>query len=215
MCWPITHLSCAGDRAMLTYPGCIAALKVQEIDFSLLQQARHLHVGSFFLQTGIREGLQALFPKAKEEGLTVSLDPGWDPEDTWDGGLSRLLGDVDIFLPNENEALSIARRTKVEDALALLACHVPMVVVKLGAEGAIARAGQQVERVGTFAVEVVDTIGAGDSFDAGFLYGYLNKMSLFESLRIGCACGALSTTKVGGVAGQPDLKQVEALLRLG
>ena len=209
------HLSCAGDRSMLTYLGCIAALDAREIELSLLEQARHLHVGSFFLQTGLAEDLHTIFARLKQRGITVSLDPGWDPRGIWDGSLHRALEYVDIFLPNETEALKITGRAEVEDALAELAHRIPIVAIKLGAEGAMARAGQQVARAEAFAVKVADTIGAGDSFDAGFIYGYLSGLSLLESLQMGCACGALSATKVGGVAGQPDLEQVKAFLGRG
>lgn len=208
------HLCCATDRAMLTYLGCIAALDVREIDLSLLEQARHLHVGSFFLQAGIREDLPVVFAEAKRRGLTVSLDPGWDPEGAWNGPLSQALEHVDVFLPNETEALRVAGKAKVEDALNELARHVPIAVIKLGAEGAVAQAGHQVARAGGVAVKVADTIGAGDSFDAGFIYGYLNGLPLAESLRIGCACGALSATKTGGTVGQPDLEQLRTFLNL-
>lgn len=208
------HLSCAEDRAMLTYLGCIAALDAREIDLSVLEQARHLHVGSFFLQAGIKEDLPVVFAEAKRKGLTVSLDPGWDPDDAWNGTLLRALEHVDVFLPNETEALRVAGKARIDDALKELARRVPIAVIKLGAEGAVAQAGQQVARAGGFAVKVADTIGAGDSFDAGFVYGYLSGLSLSESLRIGCACGALSATKTGGTAGQPDLRQVRTYLAL-
>jgi sugar/nucleoside kinase (ribokinase family) len=78
----------------------------------------------------------------------------------------------------------------VKTALALLAEQVPVVAVRLGAEGAIARWGEEAIRAGPPSVQVVGTTGAGDSFDAGFVYGYLAGWSLERALRLACACGA-------------------------
>jgi len=197
---------------MLTYPGSIAALKAREINPSLIEQARHLHVASFFLQAGIKEDLPAIFAEAKRKGLTVSLDTGWDPEERWNGTLQRALKYIDVFLPNESEALNITGETDVKAALLKLARRISIVVIKLGAAGAIAKAGDQVVEMDAFPIEVIDATGAGDSFDAGFIYGYLKGLPLAKSLRIGCACGALSTTKIGGIAGQPTLEELREFL---
>jgi len=209
------HLSCAQDRAMLTYPGSVAALKAQEIDLSLFERARHLHVASFFLQAGIKDDLPAILIEAKRKGLTTSLDTGWDPAKVWNGPLQRALKYIEVFLPNENEALNITGKADVRTALLELTRCIPIVVIKLGAAGAIAKAGDQVVRMEAFPIEVIDATGAGDSFDAGFIYGYLKGLPLAESLQIGCACGALSTMRIGGVAGQPTLEELKEFLGKG
>ena len=205
------------DRALITYPGCIPRLTVEDIDFSILHRYRHLHVGSYFLQTGLQPGLPVLFRRARQVGLTVSLDVGYDPKERWGGeDLLTLLEQVDVFLPNEEEAQAIAGVRDTEAALRELAKRARLVVVKCGASGAISLQEGRVVRSPAFRVEVVDTTGAGDSFNAGFIYAYvLRRMPLEDSLRFANACGALSATGIGGTAAQPTLEEVTALLRRG
>jgi sugar/nucleoside kinase (ribokinase family) len=200
-------LSIPADRAMLTFLGSIAALTPGQVDHGLFYRARHLHVSSYFLQTGLREGLPALLEQARTQGLTVSLDTGWDPSDRWNGGLGRTLAQVDVFLPNEVEACAISGEENVTRALAALAAQVPTVAIKLGAEGAIARSGEETVRAVPPPVQVTDTTGAGDSFNAGFVSGYLAGWPLERTLRLACACGSLTAREPGGTNGQPTLSQ--------
>jgi sugar/nucleoside kinase (ribokinase family) len=206
-------LSTAADRALLTYSGSIAALTAERVDRALLDQARHVHVGSFFLQDCLREGLPDLLAEARGHGLTVSLDTGFDPREMWDGGLQDTLAQADVLLPNEVEAPAISGAANPEAALAALSEQVGLVAVKLGARGAIAQQGVETVRAEPPAVNAVDTTGAGDSFDAGFVYGYLAGWPLERVLRLACACGALATRVPGGTNGQPTLD--EALAAMG
>jgi sugar/nucleoside kinase (ribokinase family) len=195
------------DRAMLTFPGAIGALRADEIPDDLLRRARHLHVASYFLQDALRPGLPELFRRAHALGLTTSLDTNYDPTERWEG-LDQLLPLTDVFLPNATEACALTGVPDVEEAAARLARIVRVVAVKLGAEGALGVQGEQMARVSSLPVAVVDTVGAGDNFDAGFLYGYLHGWPLERALRLGTVCGALSTRAAGGVAGQPTLDEV-------
>lgn len=206
-------LSQPHDRAILTHLGAISALRDEQIDRATLRRAHHLHVGSSFLLDALRPDLPALFAEAHSMGLSTSLDTNWDPSGAWDGGLAQILPHCDAFMPNAAEARLIARRDALDAALDVLAAQVPMLAVKLGAEGGLARQGETTVRAPSLSVEVVDTTGAGDSFDAGFLYGFLNRWSLERSLRLACACGSLSTRAAGGTAAQPMLS--EALSALG
>lgn len=199
-------LNLFSDRAILTHPGLISALQASDIPDALLRQARHLHVASYFLQTSLQPGLPALFQRARLFGLTTSLDTNYDPSEKWIG-FDELLSETDVFLPNQTEALSITHTGDVQTASKQLAQKAGLVVIKLGTEGALAYGGHSIVRVDSIPVNVVDTIGAGDSFDAGFLYGYLNHWSLKQSLRIACVCGALSTQSTGGTEGQPTLEE--------
>jgi len=203
-------LTNAGDRALLTYPGTIAALDSAAIDPAWLAQARHIHVASYFLQPRLQAGLPALLAAARAAGATVSLDTGWDPANRWDSGLQKCLSQVDILLPNEAEALSITGLATIEEALARLSARIPLVAIKLGKEGAIAQRGAEVTRVGSIPVRVVDTTGAGDSFDAGFIYACLQRLPLQECLEFGVLCGSLSTRAAGGTGAQPTLAEVLA-----
>jgi sugar/nucleoside kinase (ribokinase family) len=203
-------LSTPVDRAMLTYAGSIAALTAEHVDRVLVRNARHVHISSFYLQDGLRKGLPDLLARAREYGLTVSLDTGYDPREAWNGSLQETLAQVDVLMPNEIEAAAISGAADREAALSALARQVPVVAIKLGAEGAVAQQGKNVVHAAPPAVEVKDTTGAGDSFDAGFVYGSLAGWPLERTLRLACACGALATRVPGGTNGQPTLAEALA-----
>lgn len=194
------------DRAILTHTGLIAALKASDITDGLLCQARHLHVASYFLQTNLQPGLFGLFQRARQLGLTTSLDTNYDPSEKW-VGVNELLSVTNVFLPNKKEATSLVGMADIETAADRLGQRVETLAVKLGAEGAIGVHASQKVKVASIPVKVVDTVGAGDSFNAGFLYGYLHQWGLTKSLRLACVCGALSTQKAGGTEAQPTLDE--------
>lgn len=194
------------DRAILTHMGLIDALKEEDIPDSLIRQTRHLHVASYFLQTNLQPGLPRLFQRARKLGVTTSLDTNYDPSENW-AGFDELLSVTNVFLPNEKEAKSLSREQDVELAADRLGLKVETLAVKLGAAGAIGVQASQKIKAPSIPANVVDTVGAGDSFNAGFLYGYLHKWELEPSLRLACACGALSTQKAGGTNAQPTLKE--------
>jgi sugar/nucleoside kinase (ribokinase family) len=194
------------DRAILTFPGLIAALQASDIADTLLCQARHLHVASYFLQTDLQPGLPAMFQRAHSLGLTISLDTNYDPSENW-AGLDELLPVTDVFLPNQTEALAITGATGVEAAARYLSQKAGLAVVKLGEAGALAYEQDTLHRAASLSVHVLDAIGAGDSFDAGFVCGYLHHWKLEKSLRFACVCGALSMRKPGGTDAQPDLDE--------
>ena len=202
------------DRAILTYPGLIAALRTSDISDKLLQNARHLHVASYFLQTNLQADLPNLFRRARSFGLTTSLDTNYDPSESW-AGFDELLSATNVFLPNEKEAMSLSGESILDWAADSLGSRVETLAIKLGAEGALGVCNGESVRVASIPVttDVVDTVGAGDSFDSGFLYGYLNEWSLEKSLRLGCICGGLSTQHVGGTEGQPTLDEALAFLQ--
>jgi ribokinase len=153
-----------------------------------------------------------LFQRAHSLGLTTSLDTNYDPSEKWIG-FDELLSATDIFLPNKTEAFSITQLDDVESAAKQLANKSKLVAVKLGADGAVLQTKDKRIFMPSIPVNVVDTIGAGDAFDAGFLYGYLNNWNLEQSLQLATACGALSTQASGGVAAQPTLDEALAFLK--
>jgi sugar/nucleoside kinase (ribokinase family) len=204
-----------GDRAILTAAGAIADLDAGDVPSELLAASRHVHVGSYFLQPRLGAGLPALAERVHAAGATISVDPNWDPSETWDGGLLALLPALDVVLPNEAEALRLARAATVRDAAAGLqrGAGRPIVVVKRGSDGAVALdKGGDVISVPAPPAGVVDAVGAGDAFDAGFLTAWLEGQSIRSCLRFAAACGALSTRAVGGVDGQASREEVDALL---
>lgn len=201
------HLVRGTDRAMLTNVGAIPELHPEEVDSNLLETTRHVHLGCYFLQQGIQSGLASLFARARAAGATTSLDPGWDPAENWDSGICQALCETDVFMPNEQEILKIAGRETVEEAMNEFE-EIPTVVVKLGASGARGRHHDKTASCAPPLVEPVDTTGAGDSFDAGFLFRLLEGGDLEHALYTGCLCGALSTTGPGGVEAQPNLQRL-------
>jgi len=201
-----------GDRAILTFSGTIAALRADQVNRALLKHTRHLHVGSYFLLDHLRDGLPDLFAAAHSQGVTTSLDTNWDPKEQWQTG--AILPHCDLLLPNENEAKQLAGYADLELALAKLAESVPTLAVKLGAAGGLVQQGGERVRLRPYSVEVIDTVGAGDSFNAGFLYGFIHQWSLKQSLQLALACGSLSTRAAGGTAAQPTLEEALSISQL-
>jgi len=185
-------------RHILTYPGTMNEMTRADLDFEYLASSRHFHLSSLFLQKGLQPGLPQLFRDLKARGLTLSLDTNDDPEDRWEGVLDQLLACVDILMPNESEICRIARCGTVEDSLTALAERVPLIVVKCGSRGAIVQHGAKRIVVPPLCVTPVDTIGAGDSFNAGFLAAFLNGAPAETCAQAGNVTGALSTMQPGG-----------------
>jgi sugar/nucleoside kinase (ribokinase family) len=188
------------DRAMLTAPGAIPLLTAAAIDRDLLRASRHLHVASFHLLHGLRPGLEALVAEAHAAGLTVSLDPQGDPGGGDTALLSRLAAQVDVLFVNEQE----------DAALDSTGC--PLVVVKRGPRGALARTPERTVEAAAPRVEVVDATGAGDSFDAGFLAARLAGEGVAAALALACACGALSTRALGGTDAQATMAEARGAI---
>jgi sugar/nucleoside kinase (ribokinase family) len=200
------------DRAILTHAGTIADLTVDRIDPAHLADARHVHVGSFFLQPRLAPGLPSLFEQVRARGGTTSIDPNWDPAERWDGGLHAVLPHTDVFLPNANEAMRIAGEESPDQAGLVLAREAGLVVIKAGRNGTVATDGGRVVRADAPAIDAVDTTGAGDAFDAGFLASWLAGDPIERSLALANACGALSTRALGAVDGQATMAEALALV---
>ena len=205
-------LAGGGDRAILTATAAIGELRATDVPAALLERTRHVHVGSYFLQPGLAAGLPALFRAARAAGASTSLDPNHDPALAWDGGFAAAVAETDVLLPNAAEAMALARQD--DPVLAARRLGARSVAVKLGADGAVGIGPSgDVVRVAAPVVDVVDAVGAGDAFDAGFIAGWLDGRDLEGCLRLAVASGALSTRAAGGVDGQPTREEAEALAR--
>ncbi|WP_186445934.1 carbohydrate kinase family protein [Paenibacillus cremeus] len=202
------------DRALITVLGSIDKLQGRDINFYAIKHLRHIHVGSFFLQSSLRKDLADIFRLAQENGISTSLDPGWDHSGTWDYGLKDVLRYTSIFLPNEQEALHISGCNSVEKAAEALSEFAETVAIKRGKDGCTVCSSSKLYTHESFLVEnVVDTTGAGDSFNAGFIYGYLHNYTVEQCMRYGCACGAICVQQVGGATGCPTIGEVNDFLR--
>jgi len=201
------------QRHILTYPGTISELRFEDLDLDYLASARHFHMSSLFLQRELLPHVPDLFRQMKAAGLTTSLDTNDDPDDRWDSGLEEILPHVDILLPNEREAMKMSQANDVETALSRLSQKVETVVVKLGASGAVAIRDGRRFSAPAVPVTVIDPIGAGDSFDAGFLHQFLRGADLTTCLAFGNLCGAFSTTDCGGTEAFRDADRMQEFLR--
>lgn len=185
-------------RYILTYPGTMFEMQYSDIDMDYVRKARHLHLSSFYLHRALRPRILNLFRQAKEAGLSTSLDTNDDPENLWERDLLDVLKYVDIFFPNDREAKKIARSDDLAQALNLLVGFSKVVVVKRGSGSTICRSGNEQWSLTPPTVKVVDDVGAGDTFDAGFIHSYLRGATLEDCLAFANIAAAYSVTKHGG-----------------
>jgi sugar/nucleoside kinase (ribokinase family) len=207
---PLTTILTSGDdRAILTSAGCLPSTAAENVPRSLIRSVRHVHAASFYLMPALAAGLAGIFKEAKGAKATTSLDPNDDPAGKWDRAvLDPVLRVTDYFLPNAAEALALTGHHSVEDAAGILARRLArggtLAVVKNGSDGALAHNGSAAITAPALKVDTVDAVGAGDSFDAGWVAAVLNGSRPDRALAIAAACGSLSTRGAGGTAAQPS-----------
>jgi sugar/nucleoside kinase (ribokinase family) len=202
-------------RHILTYPGTMFDLQYEHVDLDYLRSAAHFHLSSLFLLRALRPALPKLFSQMKQAGLTTSLDTNDDPENLWADDVKVVLKSVDVFLPNEREACKLAGTGDVERALEVLSQLVPIVVIKCGSEGALARRGKDRFHSASLSVQPVDTVGAGDSFNAGFLHKFMRGAGLQDCLDYGNVSAGLSVSRAGGTEAFRDRQHRESYLQRG
>lgn len=191
-----------GDRAILTYLGTIDAVCPEDLTSDILGNCRHWHIASYFLLNQLRHSWGNWLDRCQRAGMTISLDTNWDPEDRWNG-VWELLPRLDVFLPNENEALAIAGENDLMAAGRKLSALGPLVAIKCGSQGAMAfKDGKYWTRAGETVARVVDAVGAGDNFDAGFLFAWLKGWEMEKALELGSRCAISSLGAAGGIVGQ-------------
>jgi sugar/nucleoside kinase (ribokinase family) len=202
------------DRAMVTCPGAMESLTIKDIPFHAMERARHLHLSSFFLQPGIRGDVKEIFRAARERGLTTSLDIQWDPEEKWDFDYPSVLPYVDVFLPNETEITALTGKADPADAIQKIKEYANTIAVKCGERGALLWSDNRLEQgKAYFNDRVVDAIGAGDSFNAGFIHRFLKGAPGKECLGFGNLAGAISTTAAGGTGAFTTPEEIMHLAR--
>jgi ribokinase len=203
-----------GDRAILTFSGTMTELSAADVPRDRLRAARHVHASSFYLQRGLQEGLPGLFGAARAAGASTSLDTGWAPDGEW-ASVKPVLDQVDYLLPNVAECVKLAAAVgwhtlareghgttvtadEQRGAAEALHRHGLAVAVKLGAAGGLMVGPEGATRVHVRPVAPVDTTGAGDCFNAGFIAGLLEAASPADALRRAVSSGAIAVTGWGG-----------------
>ncbi len=187
------------DRANVTYPGAMSLMGLKDIRPEIIREAKHVHVSSVFLQENLHRDLCEIVRMVKDCGATLSMDVQFDPSEAWEFDYARILPLVDVFMPNEQELMAITHKSCVEDAVAAIRPYACVTVVKMGTRGSllVTPEGQRAMPA-MLNKSVVDAIGAGDSFDAGFVAAYVMGKPLEECQRIGNLTGAVNTTAAGG-----------------
>jgi sugar/nucleoside kinase (ribokinase family) len=206
-------VSSSTDRALITYLGAMGTYDAGGVTPEVFAGCDHLHMSAYFLQAGLRPHFARLMRRAGSQGLTTSLDPGFDPTETWGPDLRETLKEADVFFPNEVELRGVTGEADEERAVRSLSNGRTLTVAKLGCRGCMTVSGGRTCKQGPFPVKTVDTTGAGDTFNAGFLHAWLRREPIAQCLRFGAACGALSTLASGGTGNQPTETQALEFLR--
>jgi len=199
------------DRAAVTYPGAMSLMGLKDIRPESIQAAKHVHISSVFLQENLHRDLLGIVRLVKECGATLSMDVQFDPAETWDFDCARILPLVDVFMPNEQELMAITRTDSVEAAVAAIKPYARVTVVKMGTRGSMVVTPEGETRLPAMLnANVVDAIGAGDSFDSGFVTAYVQGKPLAECQWLGNLTGAINTTAAGGTGAFTSKEAVQA-----
>ncbi len=204
----------SGFRNILTYAGTMFEMCFEDLDLDYLKDSRHFHLSSFFLHRALLPRIAGLFEAMKAAGLTTSLDINDDPEDRWDSRLSEVLPYVDVFFLNERELKKVTGKPDLASGIESLSKSVPMLAVKLGSHGGCLCYQDKIIRRPALPVTVADTVGAGDSFDAGFIHQFVQGAGPESCLEFANLTGAFSTMRPGGTEAFRDPKLLEEFLNL-
>jgi sugar/nucleoside kinase (ribokinase family) len=201
-------ISTPEDRTFLTYHGSnrhFPAMLAEAASSGQLANVRHIHLAWAPDLDTAAELLVAI----RRQGCSISLDVGWHEDWLTDPRAIALLPMIDIFFPNEVEARRMTGEDDRKKILHKLAsADARLVALKLGPAGAALLLDGDILSVKSYPVKPIDTTGAGDCFNAGFLHFWLRGESPLTCLRAGNFCGAASTAAFGGVNGFPDLESV-------
>lgn len=192
------------DRSFLTYMGTNKEIDIGKVNIENIKKARHIHITGYAGSSNHKEYFEFLQNVKKLEGTTISFDIGWDPTGEWSSKIYDLFPFIDVLFMNETEAMHYSRKNDAIDAIEDFSKYCKLVVVKLGRDGSAAFFNGIPYRANAHKVQAVDTTGAGDSFNAGFIYGFLKGESVENSLRFGNGCGALNVTAYGGNTNFPN-----------
>lgn len=203
------------DRANLTYQGAMDYMSLDDIDPEVFKQAKHIHISSIFMQSGVKRDLKKILELCKQNGVTTSLDSQWDPTEQWDINLQEILPLVTVFMPNETELKFLTRSKTLEEAIEKIRPIVNAAVIKCGSKGSILMRKGHPDRKQEALLNknVVDCIGAGDSFNSGFIARLAAGDDLVRCQEYGNMTGAVNTTAAGGTTAFTCREDVERVGR--
>lgn len=201
-------LTNAVDRSFVTY---------EERATWLPDQLEHPLPTTGIVHVGMAEGIPAWVRDLRSAGTTVVGGVGWDETGRWAPTLLDALADVDVFVPNEEEALNYTRTADVDAALETLSAHTPVVVITRGADGAAALDATTGERCSVRAprVQALDPTGAGDCFTAAWCGARTAGWDLRTSVSFAVLAASLSVQRLGGAAGAPTAPELAVAVREG
>ncbi len=201
------------DRANVTYQGAMDVMSFKDIDKKIFDETTHIHISSIFMQSGIKRDLFEILKFAKEKGITTSLDTQWDPLEKWELDYAKVLPYVSVFMPNEKELQLLTRSSDLNTAIEKIQPFINVCIIKRGKNGSllVQKDGTQHHQEAFFNENVVDAIGAGDSFNSGFIYQFIKGQPLTECQRFGNLMGAINTTASGGTGAFTSKKIIKQI----
>lgn len=201
------------DRANLTYQGAMDAMGLSDINPDIFRNTKHIHISSVFMQSALKRDLMQILRLARENGVTTSLDTQWDPTEKWDLDYREVLPLISVFMPNEKELCALTRSKTVDEAVEKILPYINAAVIKQGSRGSLllTKDGVRRQQTAMLNTRVVDAIGAGDSFNSGFIAQFVQGASLTDCQRYGNMTGAVNTTAAGGTAAFTSREEVERI----
>ena len=198
------------DRANVTYPGAMSKMGVKDIRPEVIAQAKHVHISSIFLQETLHKDIYEIVKLVKDNGATLSMDMQFDPEEKWDFDYKKILPLVDVFMPNIQELTAVTGKKTLEEAVAEVRPYINVLVVKMGSKGStvVTKEGEKFLPA-MLNSNVVDAIGAGDSFNSGFITAFVQGKDLEYCQYLGNLTGAINTTAAGGTGAFTSKEAVE------
>ena len=209
-------MSYGEDRAVLTYQGAMDIMGLDDIDLSVFDETKHIHLSSIFMQSGVLRDLEKILDLAAAKGVTVSLDTQWDPIEKWAFDYKKLLPKITVFMPNEKDLQELTGKHTLASAIAEVEPYLgSAMMLKCGSKGSILikKDGSRTALPAFLNSNVVDAIGAGDSCNSGFVSAFVKGLPLEECQRTGNLTGAVNTTAAGGTGAFSSLDAVRELCR--
>ncbi|MBP5290315.1 MAG: carbohydrate kinase family protein [Paludibacteraceae bacterium] len=203
------------DRANLTYQGAMDYMTLGDINPHVFTETKHIHISSIFMQSGVKRDLMKILRLCKENGVTTSLDTQWDPVEKWDLDYERVLPMLTVFMPNETELKYLTHTDTLDAAVEKIRPFVNAAVIKCGSRGSLLMRKGQPDRMQAALLNkhVVDCIGAGDSFNSGFITRLAAGDPLDKCQQYGNMTGAVNTTAAGGTTAFTSREDVEKIGR--